>query len=414
MDIQITPMKSEGVERHLQVSVPVEAVKAAEERATRRYASQARLPGFRPGKAPAAMVRKRFADAIRQEALEKLVQDAYQEVLEREKLDLAAQPHIHDLKFDEGEPLTFTLHVEVRPKLELERVSGFQVARPSETVTDEMVDEQLDALREQRAAWAPTEDRPMAGDQVTVVLATADEGSELPEGKEYRLLLGQGQAIEGIEEVIMEAQPGEVLERTVRWPEDFPDEAQRGRAKHVRVELKDVKRKALPDLDDAFAREIGDFDSLDALRAAVRTDLEQHVKREAESGVRQQIVDQIIEANAFEVPPSWVDRLSRAYAEMYQIPEEDREQFVQQFRPAAERQVRRDMVVDAIAEKEQLTATEGDIDDRVAEMANERGSDAGQLYAQLQKAGRLPEIERALTEEKVFTYLLEQNTVTQA
>jgi trigger factor len=414
MDIQITPMKSEGVERHLQVSVPVEAVKAAEERAPRRYASLARLPGFRPGKAPAAMVRKRFADAIRQEALERLVQEAYQEVLEREKFDLAAQPHIHDLKFDEGEPLTFTLHLEVRPKLELERVSGFQVTRPSEEVTDEMVDEQLDALREQRAAWAPADDRPMAGDQVTVVLATAEEGAELPEGKEYRLLLGQGQAIEGIEEVIMETQPGETVERTVKWPDDFPDEAQRGKAKLVRVELKDVKRKTLPELDDAFAREVGDFDSLDALRSAVRADLDQHVKREAEAGVRQQLVDQIIEANAFEVPPSWVDRLSRAYAEMYQIPEPDQAQFVQQFRPAAERQVRRDMVVDAIADKEQLTASEADIDDRVAEMAREREIDAGQLYAQLQKAGRLAEIERALTEEKVFKYLLEQNTVNQA
>ncbi len=414
MDIQITPMKSEGVERHLQVSVPVEAVKAEEERATRRYASQARLPGFRPGKAPAAMVRKRFASAIRQEALERLVQEAYQEVLEREKLDLAAQPHIHDLKFDEGEPLTFTLHLEVRPKLELERVSGFEVTRPSEEVNDAMVDEQLDALREQRAAWAPTDDRPMSGDQVTVVLATAEEGSDLPEGKEYRLLLGQGQAIEGIEELIMEAQPGETIERAVRWPEDFPDETQRGKAKNVRVELKDVKRKALPDLDDAFAREVGDFDSLDALRTAVRADLEQSMKRDAETGVRQQLVDQIIEANEFEVPPSWVDRLSRAYADMYQIPEEDRDQFVQQFRPAAERQVRRDMVVDAIAEKEQLAASEADIDDRIAEMATERGVDTGQLYAQFQKAGRLPEIERGLTEEKVFAYLLEQNTVTEA
>lgn len=414
MDIQITPMKNEGVERHLQVSVPVEAVKAAEERATRRYATQARLPGFRPGKAPAAMVRKRFAGAIRQEALERLVQDAYQEVLQREKYDLAAQPHIHDLKFDEGEPLTFTLHLEVRPKLELERTNGFEVTRPSEQVTDEMLDEQLDALREQRAAWAPTDDRPMSGDQVTVVLATAEEGEALPEGKEYRLLLGQGQAIEGVEEAIMEAQPGETIERLVKWPDDFPDETQRGKAKQVRLELKDVKRKQLPDLDDAFAREIGDFDSIDALREAVRRDLEQHVKREAEAGLRQQLVDHIIEANAFEVPPSWVDRIAGAYAEMYEIPEADRAMFVQQFRPAAERQVRRDMVVDAIAEKGGLTATEAEIDDRIAEMASERGTDAGQLYAQLQKAGRLPEIERAVTEEKVFRHLLEQNTVNQA
>ena len=412
MDIQITPMKSEGVERHLQVSVPAATVQAAEERAARRYASQVRLPGFRPGKAPATMVRKRFGSAIRQEALETLVQDAYKEVLEREKLELAGQPHIHDLQFDEGQPLTFTLHVEVRPKLELERVGGFQLTRPAQEVNDELVDEQLEQLREQRAQWAPTDDRPMPGDTVTVMLSTGDEGSdELSEGQEYRLVLGSGQAIAGVEELIMETAPGATTERPVRWPDDFPDEAQRGTTKRVRVELKDVKRKTLPALDDAFAREVGDFDSLDALRAAVRTDLEQHLQRESESTVRQQLVDQIIEANPFDVPRSWVDRMAIAYAEAYQVPEAERERFAEEFRPVAERQVRRDMIVDAIAEREKLTATEADVDDKVNEAAQARSLSPGQLYASLQKAGRLQEIERGITEEKVFKYLLEQSTV---
>lgn len=412
MDIQITPMQSEGVQRHLQVSVPVDVVRAAEEKAAKRYATQVRLPGFRPGKAPTAVVRKRFGDAIRQAALESLVEDAYKTVVEREQLDLAGQPHIHDLKFEDGEPLTFTIHAEVRPKLELERVSGFTVTRPSEEVTDEMVTEQLDALREQRAAWSPTEDRPMPGDMVTVLLATGEEGEELPEGKEYHLVLGTGQAIEPVEEVIMETEPGKTVERPVKWPDDFPDETQRGTTKRVRVDLRDVKRKTLPALDDDLAREVGDFDSLDALRTAVRTDLEANLKREAESQLRQQLVDQIIDANAFDVPTSWVDRLALAYADAYQVPETERERFVQEFRPMAERQVRRDLVIDAIAEGEKLTASEAEIDDRVAEMATSRDMEAGQLYASLQKAGRLPELERSITEEKVFKHLLEQNTVT--
>lgn len=412
MDIQITPMQSEGVQRHLQVSVPVDVVRAAEDRAAKRYATQVRLPGFRPGKAPTAIVRKRFGDAIRQAALESLVEDAYKTVVEREQLDLAGQPHIHDLNFKEGEPLTFTIHAEVRPKLELERVSGFTVTRPSEEVTEEMVTEQLDALREQRAAWSPTEDRPLPGDMVTVMLATGEEGEELPEGKEYHLVLGTGQAIEPVEEVIMETEPGKVLERPVKWPDDFPDESQRGTTKRVRVDLRDVKRKTLPALDDDLAREVGDFDSLDALRAAVRTDLEANLKREAESQLRQQLVDQIIDANSFDVPTTWVDRLAMAYADAYQVPEGERERFVQEFRPMAERQVRRDLVIDAIAEGEKLTATEAEIDDRVAEMATSRDVAPGQLYASLQKAGRLPELERSITEDKVFKHLLEQNTIT--
>jgi trigger factor len=411
MDIQITPKKTEGTERLLEISVPVETVQDAEERAARRYASSVRLPGFRPGKAPPGMVRKRFAAAIRQEALESLVQDAYKEVMEREKLQPVAQPHIHDLKFDEGTPLTFELHVEVRPELELARTGGFRVARPSRQVTDEMVQEQLEQLREQRATWSPAEEKPQPGDMVTVLLSTADEAGEVPEGREYRITLGAGQAIPGIEELIMEAAPGQTVDRPVKWPDDFPDEAQRGQTKLTRVTLKEVKRRSLPPLDDALAREVGDFDSLDALTAAVRTDLANHLTRESEAEVRQKLLDEILAANQFDVPKSWVTRTVAAYADAYQIPEDDRERFATEFRAMAERQVRRDMVIESIAEKQELSATEADIDDRIAEVAQQRGADPGQVYASLQKAGRLQEIERSITEEKVFRWLMAQNTV---
>ena len=411
MDIKITTKKSDGVERLLEVSVPVATVQEAEEKTARRYASSVRLPGFRPGKAPAALVRKRFKDAIRQQTLESLLQEVYQEVIEREKLKVASQPHVHDLKFDEGKPLTFELHVEVRPELELSRTQGFKVKRESTPVTDETVREQLEQLRDQRANWAPATDKPAPGDMVTVMLATAEDGGEIPEGKEYRIVLGGGQAIPGIEELIMKLTPGESIEEKVRWPDDFPDEAQRGKTKPVRVALQDVKRKQLPDLDDAFSREVGDFESLDALTSAVRKDLESHSERDADAGVRQQIIDQIVQANAFDVPPSWVSQLVDSYMKAYQIPEEERERFTGEFRPIAEKQVRRDLIIETISEREKLKATEAEIDDRVADVAKKRNADPGQVYASLQKAGRLQEIERAITEEKVFKWLLERNTV---
>jgi trigger factor len=411
MNIEITPKKNEGVERLLQVSVPVETVRDAEERAARRYASNVRLPGFRPGKAPAAMVRKRFADQIRQEALESLVQDAYKEVLERERLQPITQPHVHDLKFEENEPLTFELHVEVRPEITLARTSGFRVERPAAEVTDEHVREQIEQLRDQRATWAPVDEKPQPGDMVTALLSTADDTGAMPEGKEYRLVLGGGQAIPGIEELIMETAPGQTTERPVKWPEDFPDETQRGQTKLARVTVTEVKRKSLPPLDDALAREVGDFDSLDALRTSVRADMAAHVEREAEAEVRQKLVDEIVAANPFEVTQSWVTQLTNAYAEAYQIPESDRGAFAQEFRTMAERQVRRDLVIDTIAEREKLAASEADIDDRVADLAQKRGADPSQVYAALQKAGRLREIERSITEDKVFEYLKTQNEV---
>ena len=124
MNIDVTAKKSDGLQRLLSVSVPADEVHTAEERAARRYASQVRLPGFRPGKAPAAVVRRKFADAIRKEAIESVVQEAFKEIVDREKIDLATQPHVHDLKFDDGQPLTFDIHLEVRPKIELPEFQG--------------------------------------------------------------------------------------------------------------------------------------------------------------------------------------------------------------------------------------------------------------------------------------------------
>ena len=414
MTITIIPTESAGVSRRMQISVPADTVASYEEKAARKYATQARIPGFRPGKAPAAMVRKRYAAEVRQEAIELAMNDAFREAVERAGLKLAAQPHVHDLKAEPGQPLEFELHCEVRPELTLEKLDGLTVVRRDSVVTDNLIDDQLEKLREQKADWAPVEDKPAPGDMVTVMLATADADGSLPEGKEYRLVLGGGQAIAGIEELIMETALGGTTERQVRWPEDFPDESQRGATKLVRVLLTDVKRKSLPALDDAFAREVGDFDTVQLLRDAVRADMGEHSKREAEADVRGQIIDQIVEANPFDVPKAWVMQLVDGYMQMYGVPDAEKGRFTQEFVPMAERQVRRDLIIDTIAERESLTASASAVDARIEELAKARNVDPGQVYAQLQKSGRLQEIERELTEGLVFGWLLEKNPVTTA
>ena len=411
MELEITTKKSDGGARHLEVRVPAETVADAEDKAARRYATNLRLPGFRPGKAPAAIVRKRFGPAIREEALNTLLNEAYKEVLEREKIQPAGQPRVEHVHFHEGQPLTFELHVEVRPEIVLARTTGFRVQRTRRPVSDEQVRDQIEHLRDQRATWTPAEEKPLPGDLVSVELATADESGAMPEPKQYQVVLGAGQAIPGVEEVIMEATPGQTLERPVKWPDDFPDEAQRGKTKAVRVKLVDVKRKQVPELDDAFAREVGDFDSIDALTRTVREDLDRHADRDADAEVRQRLVDDIISANPFDIPKSWVDQMVEAYIEAYQVPEEERERFRGEFRAVAERQVRRDLVIETIAEKQNLKATESDIDTRVAEVAEKRNADPGQVYASLQKAGRIRELERSITEDKVFAWLTGQNIV---
>ncbi|MEO7104679.1 MAG: trigger factor [Gemmatimonadaceae bacterium] len=411
MEIQLNPKTTTGVERAVEVTVPAAEVAAAEERTTKRYASQARLPGFRPGKAPAAVVRKKFAEAIRNETIESVVREAYKEIVEKDNIQVASQPHIHDLKFEEGSPLTFEFHYEVRPTVEITRSNGFKIRREPSAVTDEQVQEQIDRLRDERAAWAPVEDKPIEGDMVSVGLSVADEDGKLAEPRDVSLVLGDGKAIPGIEELIMEAAPGNTVEHAVHWPDDFPEEAQRGQTKTVRATVHEVKRKSLPALDDAFAREVGDFDSADALRAAVREDMQKFAERESEAHVRQRLVDEIVSANPFDVPRSWVGQLVDNYAETYQVPVDQRAQFDTEFAQVAERQIKRDLIVEALAEQEKLAASERDLDDKIAEQATERGVDPGQLYASLEKAGRLKDMERTITEDKVFKWLAERNDI---
>jgi trigger factor len=411
MNVTIESTRTEGVERHIKVSVPADEVSAATDRVVRRYSSAARLPGFRKGKAPAAMVRKKFAQEIRQEALEELLRGAYDAVVEREQLKLVAQPHAHDVSYAEGSPLTFELHCEVRPDIKIEKDSGFSVVKQKAAVTNQTVQEQIDQLRDQRAVWTPVDERAKEGDLVTVMLASAEADGVMGQPNEYKIEIGRGQAIEGVEEVIMSCAPGETVERPVKWPDDFPDAEQAGKTKTVRVSVSDVKRKTLPAADDSFARELGDFDSFEALQNAVREDLTSTATREADAGVRQRLLDEILAANPFPVPPTWVNRLLGAYAEMYKVPPEEHERFAKELAPTAERQVRRDLLVETLAERENLKATEKDVDDKVAELAAKRGMDPGQLYASLQKAGRLTELERGITEDRVFAWLFERNTI---
>lgn len=413
---QITVEKTaeDPASKSLRVTVPVDRVQEAEAKAVKYYAQRARLPGFRQGKAPEAVVRKRFGDAIRQSVLEELIRESWETAKSNESLKPITDPSIRNLKFEVGSPIEFDLLVEVRPDIVLERTGGFRVTRTVAAVADSAVDEQLARLQEQKAAWIPVEGaKPSPGQMVRVDVAPIEDGSP-GASQPYDLVLGQNQAIPDLEERIMALLPGESADAEVKFPDDHPDESRRGQVRTVRVTLHDVKRQELPALDDTFAREVGDFDGLEALRGAVRHDLEHEAAREADAQVRQALINQIIEANRVPAPGSLVHRLMHGYAEMYHVPQEQLEQFEQQFHPVAEAQVRRDLVLDAVVEANGLRATESELDERIGKLAEARGVPPGQLYGSLQKANRLPELERSITEEKVFAYLLQQSTVEEA
>ena len=413
---QITVEKTaeDAASRSLKVTVPVDRVRAAEAKAVTYYSQRARLPGFRPGKAPEAVVRRRFTDAIRQTVLEEVLRESWETARTTEHLEPIGEPSVRNLRFEEGQPIEFEIHVDVRPEIALERTGGFRVTRQRPVVEDAAVEEQLQGIREQKSSWIPVEGaKPSPGNMVQVEVTPLDDDSD---GKTqvYPLVLGQGRAVPDLEERIMALLPGETVEAAIRFPDDHPDESRRGRTRNVRVKLFEVKRQELPALDDALAREVGEFETLDALRVAVRQDLEREAGREAEARVREDLVGQLAEANQVTAPESLVHRVMHGYAHAYGVPDEQLPAFESQFHGIAESQVRRDLVLDAVVRAQGLAATEAELDERVAQMAASRGIDAGQVYAQLQKSNRLQELERALTEEKAFAWLLSQSTVDEA
>ena len=412
-DIEITVAQQDAASRTLAVTVPLERVREAEQDAVRWYGRQAKVPGFRKGKVPEPVVRRRFGDAIRQTVLEDLLRQSWEKARTEQSLKPVGDPQVRNLKFEDGVPLTFELTVDVRPELKLERLGGFRVSRQVTPVTEEMVDGQILALREQRAPWVPAEGRAKPGDLVEAHITNLDEG-DAAQAEPVRFVLGQGRAVPEIETRMMELDPGGVWEGPVRFPDDHPDEAKRGQSRRLRVALAEVKRQAVPELTDDFAREVGNFAAVGELRAAVRQDLEAEATREADSRVRSELIDQIAAANNVAVPPSLLERALHAYAHAYGIPEDQHGRFAGEFRPVAEAQVRRDLIIESVADRASLHATAAAVTARLGEIAQRRGESPAAVRASLEKAGRLRELERAITDDNVYAHLLGQSTVDDA
>jgi trigger factor len=412
-EIEITVARQDAASRTFAVTVPAERVREVEAETIEWYGKRAKVPGFRKGHVPAPVVRRRFGDAIRQSVIEDLLRKSWEQARTREALKPIGEPHIHNLSFEDGAPLTFELQVDVRPEVPLDRPGGFRLTRRIPAVADETVDAQLLALREQKAPWMPAEGKAKPGDLVQATIANLND-AEAPVPEPVRFVLGQGRALPDLEAHLMELDIEGAWEGTLRFPDDHPDASKRGQTRRVRVTLHEVKRQALPELTDDFARELGDFDSVAALRAAVRSDLQADARREADTQVRAELIDQIAAANNVAVPPSLTDRALRAYMAAYEVPEDQRDRFASEFRPVAETGVRRELIVDAAAERYSLAATAGEVDARVAEIAARRAEPPHAVKAALEKAGRLRELERSLTEEKVFAHLLGLSTVEDA
>jgi trigger factor len=423
-DLKIAVEETQAWSRRLSITIPASRVARTRGAVASQIAQGARLPGFRKGKLPQRVIEQRFGPSIQQETMDRLIQEAFREALATEGLTPISQGQVGNVRYDEGQDLEFDVEFEVQPQIALERVSGFTVSRPSNEITDEDVDSVLERLRDERGEWSAIEGkRPDYGDQVEVEITALGEGEDGAdaEGRTYRFVIGEGQAIPAIEEAILTLDVGAEDEFDVAFPDDFPDEERKGESRRLRIRLMSAQAKALPELDEAFAKAVGDFESIDALRERIREDLRTDVEQRATAEVRRQLVEQIVEANPFDVPGSMVDRYldymtghSHEGHEKHQHSPEEEERLAkvrEGLRPQAEWGLKRMMVVERIAEQEGLSASQDEIDAKVEELATRHERTPSEVWIQLEKSGQLEVLEREITEDKVFQHLLEQNTV---
>jgi trigger factor len=358
------------IRKRLQIEVPAEAVQSELDRAFQNVGQRARLRGFRPGKAPRAVLERAFGADVRREVLGRLVEESFHDAIAQHRLAVVGTPDIDAESITPGEALRYSATVEIRPAITLGDLSGLTATRPPTTITDEDVDRTLGALRESVAQLRPVEDRTIveAGDVVTVDLTTRLEGGEPTHREGVLLEAGAGAFPLALERQLVGQGRGARLALRVPYPADYANAGLAGKTAEFDVLLKDLRVKELPPLDDDFARDHGRCDSLAELRARVRADLEREAEGRADEAVRDAVLEQLLARHSFDVPSTLVERRTEALLESLdlRVPEGvDRTQALgrlrEQLRPRAERQVRVELLLDAFAEREQVNASDDDV-----------------------------------------------------
>jgi trigger factor len=285
--------------RKLTVEETAEVVQAAWESAMSRVQRQARLPGFRRGKVPRTMVKLHFGDDVRQEVARHLIPDVYRQAVSETGLRPVEDPDLQEVRLEEGAPLTFQAVVEIKPAITLGAYTGLTVSHTPKPFAEDEVDEALGALRDQHAEFRSVERAADLGDLVIVDYTITPDGMDPRSESGYGFLVGQGQVMKEIEEAVIGLAPGGERQVRVRFSDTHANEALRGKGGEARLVVREVKDKVLPALDDDFARGLGSFETLDALRAELRTDLQARRERENRRALEDAVVEALLAAHPF-------------------------------------------------------------------------------------------------------------------
>ncbi len=416
----------DGIKREISVEIPADEVARETEALVQKYQKVARLPGFRAGHVPASIIRQRFKEDLKSDVVDALVPRYFRKQAEKQGLIPVSQPRVTDLHIHEGEPLRFKASFEIMPEIKVEGYKELRADRPEIVVKDEEVEEALNNIREQHATFTSVEGRPLEeGDFAQASMdgkPKDDDATANPVHMDEVLIeIGGKNTVPEFSENLRGANAGDTRQFEVKYPEDSPDKRLAGKTLVYTVKIQAIKQKSLPELNDEFAKELGEFTSVEQVQKQIRENMEAERKHNAEREAKDKLVDALVKRNDFEVPESMVDRqidlrlerglraLAAQGMKMEDMKKMDLPRLRAGQRDQAVQDVKSSLLLDRIADLEKIEVGESELNHEIEALAQQTKQTPEAVRARLTQDGGLDRIRSRIRSEKTLDFLYHQS-----
>lgn len=415
-----------SIKKKVSIEISEDQVNKEVESFYKDLGKKAKIKGFRPGKVPRDILERYFKDYVKAEVIQKLIEETYPQALSETDLHPVSPPVIDPGGFEDGKPFQYSAIIEVKPDIQLEEYTGLKIEGKKEEVKDEEVEERLKALQNLHANLKTiSEARPIqTGDYVIVDYEARLGGKPLEGGKaiDFTVEVGSGQFIPAFEEKLIGLKPEEEKEIEVSFPEDYGYQKWAGKTISFHVKIKEIKEKILPPLDDEFAKDLGDYSSFEELKVKLKGEIEKEKELALERQLKDQVVDQLLEINPFDVPESLVGEQAKAMVSDTKLRLAaqgvalkklgvSEEKLQEDYKAMAQKQVRTFLILEKIAGAEGIAVTDEEADDRLREMSEKMHQKFDVVKRYYEKNGLLPEVKAGIIRDKTLNFLLEKANI---
>ncbi len=422
MEYSYNITEEKNCRRIIEIEIPKERVAEKFDEIFKMLKKEAKIPGFRPGKAPMSVVKARFARDAVAEVSDTLVEDAYTKIMKETKLSPISNPTVDSGEYSEGEPLKARVTVEIAPDVKLEKITGFTIKKQSETITEADVEAAYNAILDIESSLEPTDGLAAEGDFVMVDLEkTFDPDNRLSknEFKDFAVELDGRSSLPEYIEALKGTKPGDEKEFTVEYPLDFQSKELRGARIRYKAKVTSLKRKVPPELNDEFYAKFGeDIHTVEEFKTKIRLDLETRRKKEIQEDIREQAIKYVIMYNQFEMPQSllerYLDDVVEDFKKQYKGEKFDDQEVRERYRTVGIRMIRWNLLMHEIAEKLGLKAEKEDIDKWIEAFADRYNMALEKARLTLEQSRKVNEIRETVLEAKVLSHILDNSEIVDA